>query len=79
MRNTYRVRVSVSWPFIGSRTVRSKTPFCRPMFTNIVGCDLLTLASSISAMQIADGGAVRACRLIVSRVLSGSKEMMRTV
>ena len=30
-------------------------------------------------MQIEEGGEVRACRLIVSSVLSGSKEIMRTV
>lgn len=30
-------------------------------------------------MQIAEGGAVKACKLIVSRVLSGSSETIRTV
>ena len=75
----YLVRVSVSWPFIGSRTVRSRTPFWRPMFTNIVGWVLLMLASSMSAMQMDDGGAVRACRLMVSRVVSGSRDTIRTV
>jgi hypothetical protein len=49
------------------------------MLTNIVGCALLILASSISAMQIDEGGAVKACKLIVSRVVSGSNEIIRTV
>lgn len=71
--------MSVSCPFKGSKTVRRRTPFCKPILTNIVGCDLLILASSISTMQMEDGGAVRACKLIVSKVLSGSKEMIRTV
>ena len=30
------------------------------MFTNIVGCDLLMLASNMFAMQIDEGGAVKA-------------------
>ena len=30
-------------------------------------------------MQIEEGGEVSACRLIVSSVVSGSKEIMRTV
>lgn len=71
--------MSVSCPLIGSKTVRRRTPFWRPMLTNIVGCALLILASSMSAMQIDDGGAVRACKLMVSRVLSGSNEIIRTV
>ena len=33
----------------------------------------------MSTIQIEEGGEVNACRLIVSSVLSGSKEMMRTV
>lgn len=33
----------------------------------------------MSTIQIEEGGEVSACRLIVSSVLSGSKEMMRTV
>ena len=74
-----RVRVSVSCPFTGSSTVRRSTPFCSPMLTKVVGDVLLIPASSMSAMQMAEGGAVRACRLIVSSVLSGSSEMMRTV
>lgn len=37
------------------------------------------LASSISAMQMEEGGAVNACRLMVSKVLSGSREITRTV
>ena len=57
---TNRVRVSVSCPLIGSSTVRNKTPFCRPMLTNMVGWVLLMLASNISAIQMADGGAVNA-------------------
>ena len=36
------------------------------MLTNSVGCVLLTAASIIATMQMADGGAVRACKLIVS-------------
>ena len=60
---TYRVRVSVSWPLIGSRTVRSSTPFWSPMLTNIVGWLLLMLASSMSAIQIAEGGDVNAWRI----------------
>ena len=59
--------------------MRKRTPFCKPMLTNMVGCALLILASSISAMQIDEGGAVSACKLMVSRVLSGSSEMIRTV
>lgn len=77
--STHLVRVSVSWPLMGSRTVRSRTPFCKPMLTNVVGETLLIPASSMSAMQMADGGAVRACKLMVSSVLSGSSETMRTV
>ena len=73
------MRVSVSWPFTGSRTVRKSTPFCKPILTNMVGCVLLILASNISAMQMEEGGAVNACKLIVSSVLSGSREMIRTV
>jgi hypothetical protein len=49
------------------------------MLTNIVGCALLILASNISAMQIEEGGAVNACKLIVSKVVSGSNEIIRTV
>jgi len=30
-------------------------------------------------MQIDEGGAVKACKLIVSRVVSGSNEVIRTV
>lgn len=37
------------------------------------------LASNMSAMQMVDGGAVKACKLMVSRVLSGSNDMIRTV
>lgn len=37
------------------------------------------LASSMLVMQIEEGGALRACKLMVSRVLSGSSEIMRTV
>lgn len=49
------------------------------MLTNVVGEILLIPASSMSAMQIAEGGAVKACKLIVSSVLSGSRETIRTV
>jgi hypothetical protein len=49
------------------------------MLTNIVGWVLLILASSMSAMQMVDGGAVNACKLIVSSVLSGSSDTIRTV
>ena len=49
------------------------------MFTNMVGWDLLMEASNMSAMQMDEGGAVRACKLSVSSVLSGSREMIRTV
>ena len=76
---TYRVRVSVNCPFTGSKTVRSRTPFCSPILTNIVGWVLLMLASNISAIQIEDGGAVSACKLMVSNVLSGSNDMILTV
>lgn len=76
---THRVRVSVRVPLLGSITVRSRTPFCNPMFMNIVGCDLLMLESNMSAMQMDEGGAVNACILSVSRVVSGSREIMRTV
>jgi len=78
-RPTYLVLVSVNSPLTGSRTVRRSTPFCNPMFTNIVGWVLLIPASSISAMQIAEGGDVNACILIGSSVVSGSKEIIRTV
>jgi hypothetical protein len=64
---------------MGSRTVRSKTPFCKPMLTNMVGCVLLILASSMSAIQMDEAGAVKACKLMASRVVSGSREIMRTV
>lgn len=79
MRLAYLVLVSVSTPFTGSRTVRRRTPFCNPMFTNIVGWVLLIPASSMSAIQIAEGGEVNACILMGSSVVSGSREMMRTV
>jgi hypothetical protein len=49
------------------------------MFTNNVGCDLLILASNISAIAIDEGGAVKACKLIGTKVLSGSSETIRTV
>ena len=75
----YLVLVSVSVPFTGSRTVRRRTPFCNPMFTNVVGWVLLIPASSMSAMQIAEGGEVNACILMGSSVVSGSREIMRTV
>lgn len=71
--------MSVSSPVTGSRTVRRKRPFVRPMLTNNVSDVLFTAASSMPTIQIADGGEVSACRLIVSNVLSGSSEMMRTV
>jgi hypothetical protein len=35
------------------------------------------LASRMSAMQMADGGAVRTCKLIVSSVDSGSRDIIR--
>ena len=54
------VRVSVNLPDVGSRMVRSRTPFWRPMFTKVEGRFLSMLESTISAMQIEEDGAVRA-------------------
>ena len=59
--------------------MRRNRPLVKPMFTNSVACVLLIAESTISTMQMADGGAVKACKLIVSRVLSGSSEIIRTV
>jgi hypothetical protein len=49
------------------------------MLTNMVGCVLLMLASNMSAMHMDEAGAVNACKLMASSVVSGSREMMRTV
>ena len=76
---TYWVWVSVNCTFIGSSTVWSRTQFCNLILTNIVGWVLLMLVSNISAIQIKDGGAVSACKLMVSNVLSGSNKIIRTV
>ena len=48
IKQSYQVRVSVSCPLIGSRTasVRSKTPFCKPMLTNMVGSTWLHLVDT---------------------------------
>jgi hypothetical protein len=73
------VLVSVNCPLTGSNTVLNNTPFINPIFTNIVGILLLILASTISAIQIADGGAVNACKLIISNVVSGSNDIILTV
>jgi hypothetical protein len=55
-----RSRVSDNEPSTGSTTVRSKIPFTRPMFRNIVGLFLSMDVSKISAKQMDDGGAVNA-------------------
>jgi hypothetical protein len=55
-----RSRVSDNEPSTGSTTVRSKIPFTRPMFKNIVGRFLSMEVSKISARQMDDGGAVKA-------------------
>ena len=76
---TYWVRVSINCTFIGSSTVWSRTPFCTLILTNIVGWVLLMLASNISTIWIKDRGAVSACKLMVSNMLSGSNEIIWTV
>jgi hypothetical protein len=55
-----RSRVSDNEPSTGSTTVRSKIPFTRPIFRNIVGRFLSMEVSKISARQMDDGGAVNA-------------------
>jgi hypothetical protein len=55
-----RSRVSDNEPSTGSTTVRSKIPFTRPIFKNIVGLFLSMEVSKISAKQMDDGGAVNA-------------------
>lgn len=56
-----RSRVSDNDPSTGSTTVRSKIPFTRPIFRNIVGLFLSMEVSKISARQMDEGGAVKAC------------------
>lgn len=72
------MRVSVREPSIGSRTVRRRTPFVRPMFTKRVGVVLEMLGSSISAMQIEDGGAVSACGEWVHEIASRTTFFVET-
>ena len=55
-----RSRVSDNEPSTGSTTVRSRIPFTRPIFRNIVGLFLSMEVSKISARQMEDGGAVKA-------------------
>jgi hypothetical protein len=55
-----RSRVSDNEPSTGSTTVRSRIPFTKPIFRNIVGLFLSMEVSKISARQMDDGGAVNA-------------------
>ncbi len=73
------MRVSVSWPVTPSSTVRSSTPFCRPMLTNVVAWWRSTVLSCISAMQMLDAGAVSAWIDMDASVELGSSDTMRTV
>lgn len=56
-----RVRVSVNLPDDASNVVLNNTPLDKPIFTKRVGLFLSILSSTISATEIDDGDAVRAC------------------
>lgn len=55
-----RSRVSEREPSTGSTTVRTRTPFNKPILRNIVSRFLSTEVSNISVRQIEVGGAVNA-------------------